>query len=251
MIRVETVRAGYDEGPDILRGIDLAAAAGEIVTILGPNGCGKSTLLKCIAGFVRPRDGSVKLEGRDIGAIPVHAKIRHHHMGFVPQTDNVFSTLTVAENILLGARHLQSVERGVRFTRLMTQYPSLASKQDRKASALSGGERQILSLARALISHPKVLLLDEPSAGLSPLTTHEVFSAIAEIRDRTGMCIVMVEQNAFEALGVADRAYVLSLGRVALEGRASVLLADPEMRHLYLGGELTTVAGNDRSRATA
>jgi branched-chain amino acid transport system ATP-binding protein len=216
MIAVDKVRAGYGDGPDILQGIDLAASAGEIVTILGPNGCGKSTLLKCVAGYVRPRGGTVSIEGRDITAMPVHQRIRHQGMGFVPQTDNVFAT---------------------RYAALMEEYPTLASKQERKASALSGGERQILSLARALISGPRVLLLDEPSAGLSPAMMHDVFAAIAAIRDRTGMCIVMVEQNAFEALGVADRAYVLSLGKVAIEGRAADLLADPAMRHLYLGGE--------------
>ncbi|MGI6854231.1 ABC transporter ATP-binding protein [Mesorhizobium sp. 1B3] len=237
MIRVKNVRAGYGDGPDILGGIDLTAAAGEIVTILGPNGCGKSTLLKCIAGFVRPRGGTVEMDGSDVSNVPVHEKVTHHRVGFVPQTDNVFSTLTVADNILLGARHLPAAECHARYAELMAQYPSLASKQDRKASALSGGERQILSLARALISDPKVLLLDEPSAGLSPLMMHEVFAAIAAIRDRTGMCIVMVEQNAFEALGVSDRAYVLSLGKVAIEGRSEDLLADPAMRHLYLGGE--------------
>ncbi|PWK76796.1 ABC transporter ATP-binding protein [Aminobacter sp. AP02] len=249
MIRVNKVRAGYGDGPDILQGIDLTASGGEIVTILGPNGCGKSTLLKCIAGFVRPRGGAVEMEGRDVSAVPVHEKVKNHRMGFVPQTDNVFSTLTVADNILLGARHLPVAERNERYAELMAQYPSLASKQERKASALSGGERQILSLARALISNPKVLLLDEPSAGLSPLMMHEVFAAIAEIRDRTGMCIVMVEQNAFEALGVADRAYVLSLGKVAIEGRAADLLADPAMRHLYLGGEPPAAEGKPRFAA--
>ncbi|MEI5682719.1 ABC transporter ATP-binding protein [Mesorhizobium sp. CGMCC 1.15528] len=237
MISVNNVRAGYGDGPDILQGINLNAAGGEIVTILGPNGCGKSTLLKCIAGFVRPRGGAVEMEGCDVSAVPVHDKIRHHLMGFVPQTDNVFSTLSVADNIMLGARYMPAAERNARYAELMAQYPSLASKQERKASALSGGERQILSLARALISKPRVLLLDEPSAGLSPMMMHEVFAAIAEIRDRTGMCIVTVEQNAFEALGVADRAYVLSLGKVAIEGRAADLLADPAMRHLYLGGK--------------
>ena len=237
MIVVDKVRAGYGDGPDILQGIDLSAAGGEIVTILGPNGCGKSTLLKCIAGYVKPRGGGVSIEGRDVTGMPVHERIRHQGMGFVPQTDNVFATLTVADNIMLGARHLAAAERNARYAALMQEYPMLASKQERKASALSGGERQILSLARALISGPRVLLLDEPSAGLSPAMMHDVFAAIAAIRDRTGMCIVMVEQNAFEALGVADRAYVLSLGKVAIEGRAADLLADPAMRHLYLGGE--------------
>lgn len=237
MIQIDKVRAGYGDGPDILQGIDLDATGGEIVTILGPNGCGKSTLLKCIAGYVRPRGGSVSIEGANVTGVPVHERIRHRGMGFVPQTDNVFATLTVADNIMLGARHLPAAERGARYGELMAEYPMLASKQERKASALSGGERQILSLARALISGPRVLLLDEPSAGLSPAMMHDVFEAISAIRDRTGMCIVMVEQNAFEALGVADRAYVLSLGKVAIKGRAAELLADPAMRHLYLGGE--------------
>lgn len=242
MIRVKDVRAGYGDGPDILQDINLVAASGEIVTILGPNGCGKSTLLKCIAGFVRPRGGAVEMEGRDVGTVPVHEKVRHYNIAFVPQTDNVFATLTVRDNIMLGARHMAAAERNTRYAELLAQYPSLASKQDRKASALSGGERQILSLARALISNPKVLLLDEPSAGLSPLMMQEVFAAISEIRSRTGMCIVMVEQNAFEALAVADRAYVLSLGKVAIEDTAANLLADPAMRHLYLGGEPEAVA---------
>lgn len=236
MIRLDEIRAGYGDGPDILHGIDLAAAEGEIVTILGPNGCGKSTLLKCIAGFVRPRGGRVMMESEDVSAVPVHERILNHSMGFVPQTDNVFPTLAVAENILLGARHLPAALRAERFAALMAQYPTLAARKERKASALSGGERQILSLARALIAAPKVLLLDEPSAGLSPAMMHEVFAAIADIRDRSGMCIVMVEQNAFEALGVADRAYVLALGKVAIEGEAQGLLNDPAMRHLYLGG---------------
>lgn len=237
MIRIEKIRAGYGDGPDILQGIDLTASGREIVTILGPNGCGKSTLLKTIAGFVRPRAGSVEMHGQTVTTVPVHEKVKRHRMGFVPQTDNVFATMTVAENIRIGARHLPATERNRRYDEMMAHYPTLASKQERKASALSGGERQILSLARALISGPELLLLDEPSAGLSPLMMEEVFTAIAEVRDRTGMCIVMVEQNAFEALSVADRAYVLSLGQVAIEGRAAELLADPAMRHLYLGGE--------------
>lgn len=236
MIEVRNVRAGYGDGADILNGLSLDAASGEIVTILGPNGCGKSTLLKCIAGFLAPRAGSIAIDGADVGALPVHRKVRDYGVGFVPQTDNVFATLSVAENVRLGARHLPRAERESRFDMLMRQYPTLAAKQNRKASALSGGERQILSLVRALIAGPKILLLDEPSAGLSPLMMHEVFDAIAAIRDETGMCIVMVEQNAFEALGIADRAYVLSLGTVAMQGRASGLLADPAMRELYLGG---------------
>ncbi|MFN8683162.1 ABC transporter ATP-binding protein [Paracoccus sp. P2] len=237
MIDVSNVVAGYGDGPAILHGISLNAKGREIVTILGPNGCGKSTLLKTVGGFVKPREGRVSIDGKDLTTVPANEKVRAHRMGFVPQSDNVFPSLTVAENIMLGARFLPAARRQDAFDAQMTAYPSLASKVGRKASALSGGERQLLSLARALVAEPTTLLLDEPSAGLSPAMVHEVFEAIAGIRDRTGMCILMVEQNAFEALGVADRAYVLALGQVALEGRAADLLADPAMRHLYLGGE--------------
>lgn len=244
MIEVSEVRAGYGDGADILHGISLRAEPGEIVTILGPNGCGKSTLLKCMAGFVQPRAGRVRIQGEDVSDVPVHHRIRRHDVGFVPQTDNVFATLSVSENIRLGARHLGSADREARYRDLMRQYPSLAAKEGRKASALSGGERQLLSLARALIAGPSLLLLDEPSAGLSPTMMQQVFGEIASIRDRTGMCIVMVEQNASEALGIADRACVLALGTVALEGKAEALLADPAMRHLYLGSDVGPTDAN-------
>ncbi|SDN89017.1 ABC transporter ATP-binding protein [Ensifer sp. YR511] len=238
MIDAHELRAGYGDGADILNGISIKADRKELVTILGPNGCGKSTLLKTLAGYVRPRAGSVTMHGQDVSDVPIHEKVRFHRVGYVPQTDNVFGTLTVGENLKLGARFLDRTTAAERYDGLMEQYPSLASKQGRKASALSGGERQLLSLARALVAGPEILLLDEPSAGLSPLMLHEVFDAIALIRDSQGMCIVMVEQNAFEALGVADRAYVLSLGKVAIEAAAADLLADPAMRALYLGGEV-------------
>lgn len=242
MIETKNIRAGYGDGADILHGISITASRREIVTILGPNGCGKSTLLKTIAGFVKPRHGEVVLDGEDVSSVPISQKVRKHRVGYVPQTDNVFATLSVGENIRLGARHLPATERESRYAAMMEQYPSLASKQNRKASALSGGERQILSLARALVSNPKILLLDEPSAGLSPLMMHEVFDAIARIRDDKDMCILMVEQNAFEALGIADRAYVLALGQVAIHSEAKALLSDPAMRRLYLGGAVEAVA---------
>jgi branched-chain amino acid transport system ATP-binding protein len=237
MIEVTDVRAGYGDGPDILNGISLKAEPGRIVTILGPNGCGKSTLLKCIAGFVRPRAGNIRMSGEAVTDVPTYRKVRHHRVGFVPQTDNVFATMTVAENILLGGRLMEKRDRERRFDALLGQYPSLASKKNRRASALSGGERQLLSLARALISEPSILLLDEPSAGLSPKMMHDVFEAISDVRRRDGPSILMVEQNAFEALHVSDTAYVLSLGSVAMQGAAADLLADPAMRSLYLGGD--------------
>lgn len=235
MIAVEGLRAGYGDGPDILHGLALHVRAGEIVAILGPNGCGKSTLLRAIGGFVAPRAGSVRINGADATHVPVHRRVREHHLGIVPQTDNVFRTLSVAENILLGARFLAPSERRSRLAGLMESYPVLAGKRDRRASALSGGERQILSICRALVANPAVLLLDEPSAGLSPVMMDEVFDAILRIRDRTGMTILMVEQNAAQALAVSDRAYVLSLGRVAMEREAAAMLGDGELAGLYLG----------------
>ena len=238
MIEVNDLRAGYGDGADILTGISMSAGPRELVTILGPNGCGKSTLLKAIAGYVSPPAGRVAMHGEDVGIVPVFEKIRHHKVGYVPQTDNVFGSLTVAENLALGARGLDKATAAERQAKLLAQYPSLASKLRRKASALSGGERQLLSLARALIAGPEILLLDEPSAGLSPLMLHDVFDAIVEIRDRDNMCVVMVEQNAHEALAVSDRAYVLSLGKVAIQGAARDLLEDPSMRALYLGGHI-------------
>lgn len=240
MIEVSELRAGYGDGPDILHGISLNAQAKEIVTILGPNGCGKSTLLKCVAGMVRPRGGTVHMAQEDLTNVPMHEKVQFHHVGYVPQTDNVFATLSVGENISLGTRMLPVTDRTDAFDRMMERYPVLASKKNRRASALSGGERQILTLARALVSRPTMLLLDEPSAGLSPRMMHEGFEAIRQIRDQEKMCILMVEQNAFEALHVSDRAYVLSLGTVAIQGRAADLLADPSMRDLYLGGDTAT-----------
>ncbi len=237
VIRVRDLRAGYGDGPDILHSLDLHVSTGEIVTILGPNGCGKSTLLKTIGGFVPARGGTIEIEAADATRAPVHRRMREHRVGFVPQTDNVFTSLSVAENILLGCRLLERSRRRERLAEIMRTYPSLATKRDRRASALSGGERQLLSIARALVADPTVLLLDEPSAGLSPLMMEEVFDEIVRIRNQAGMTILMVEQNAAQALAISDRAYVLSFGRVAIEQKASELLLNPDLAGLYLGAQ--------------
>lgn len=236
MISVRNVVAGYSRDVDILRGISLTAGELEIVTILGPNGCGKSTLLKAIAGFLLPREGSIEVMGIDVGQVPVFRKIREHRIGFVPQTDNVFGTLSVRENLALGGQLLPERDREARLEQLYDTYPVLRRKSSARASSLSGGERQILSLARALMPRPRFLLLDEPSAGLSPRMLSEVFDAIVQLRDAERVGVLMVEQNAVEALRISSRAYVLSMGQVALEGDAAVLLASDEMRRLYLGG---------------
>lgn len=238
MIEVKDVVAGYSTEVDILRGTTLQAKAKEIVTLLGPNGCGKSTLLKTIAGYLLPRQGQVLLEGRDVSRVPVHEKIRRCRLGFVPQTDNVFANLTIAENLNVGGHHQGKQDNQQRIEELCTAYPILAKKFNAPVASMSGGERQILALARALMPRPRLLLLDEPSAGLSPKVLLEVFEAIELIRAQEGVTILMVEQNAMEALRISDRAYVLSLGSVALTGNARELMHDPQVSELYLGGRV-------------
>ena len=236
MIDIDNVVAGYTAEIDILRGMTLNVQSAEIVTLLGPNGCGKSTLLKTIAGFLLPRGGQVRLRGQDVSQIPVHRKIRQCGLGFVPQTENVFSALTIRENLQVGGHYMAKADCAKRMDELCTLYPILAKKFDARAASMSGGERQILALARALMPRPEILLLDEPSAGLSPKVLHEVFDAIVHVRDQERVTILMVEQNAMEALRISDRAYVLSMGTVALTGRAQELLQDEKVRELYLGG---------------
>jgi len=236
MIDIDNVVAGYTAEIDILRGMSLNVQPAEIVTLLGPNGCGKSTLLKTIAGYLLPRSGRVTLGGKDVSQIPVHHKIRHCSLGFVPQTENVFSALSIRENLQVGGHFMRAADCARRMEELCTLYPILKKKFDARAASMSGGERQILALARALMPRPKILLLDEPSAGLSPKVLHEVFDAIVHVRDQEQVTILMVEQNAMEALRISDRAYVLSMGTVALTGNAGELMRDEKVRELYLGG---------------
>ncbi|MGE8051405.1 ABC transporter ATP-binding protein [Pseudomonas monteilii] len=236
MISVTNVTAGYTTGINILHGVSLNVEKAEIVTLLGPNGCGKSTLLKCVAGFLAPREGDVSIGGQSTGKLPVHMKIRQCALGFVPQTDNIFTSLSVLENLMLGGQFLSKEACAKRVEALCTLYPVLERKLKSPAAAMSGGERQILALARALMPSPTTLLLDEPSAGLSPKMLEEVFDAIEHTRTQEQVTILMVEQNAMEALAISDRAYVLTLGKVALTGSAKSLLEDTRMRELYLGG---------------
>lgn len=236
MIAVHDVVAGYIKDVDILQGLSLHVDRAEIVTLLGPNGCGKSTLLKAIAGYIIPRTGRVVLNGNDVTQTPVHQKIRHCSLGFVPQTDNVFAALSVRDNLLVGGHYLGKHQNEARIQALCELYPVLGRKLSAPAASLSGGERQILALARALMPEPSMLLLDEPSAGLSPKMLHEVFAAIQEVRHKENVTILMVEQNAMEALRISDRAYVLAMGKLALTGKASDLMHDEKMRELYLGG---------------
>ncbi|MCW0180553.1 MAG: ABC transporter ATP-binding protein [Zavarzinia sp.] len=235
-LELSGVAAGYVPGVDILRGLSLTATPGEIVTIIGPNGSGKSTCLKVASGYLLPHTGTVTVDGEAVQTRPVDQRVRRNGIAIVPQSNNVFGALTVWENLDLGGGFLPSAERRQRMDELIDAYPLLGRKRREKAYTLSGGERQVLALARALMPSPRYLLLDEPSAGLSPLMLHEVFLAVREIVRKLGIAVLLVEQNAAEALAISDRAYVLVLGQVALEGSAETVLADDQIRQLYLGG---------------
>ena len=245
LLKVEGLEAGYDDAL-ILRGVALEADVEQIVAIVGPNGAGKSTLLKAIYGLVRPRAGSVTFAGQDVGGVRAD-RLTRSGMNYVPQTENVFPTLTVAENLHVGSLVLPRDERNDEIARVLDFLPLLAQRRRQRAGSLSGGERKLAAIARALDARPKLLLLDEPSAGLSPLAIDLVFEKLVEIR-RAGIAIVMVEQNARRALALADTGYVLDTGRNAYSGRGADLLDDPRVVELYLGG---TKASSSTSTSTS
>jgi branched-chain amino acid transport system ATP-binding protein len=225
--------AGYQRDLPIVRGVDFSVQAGELLVVLGPNGAGKSTLVKAIAGLVPVHSGSMALGEVDITAVPIHDKIRHG-LAFVPQTENIFATLSIADNLRLAADILPKDQRGPRIAGLYAMFPDLAERPSRRAGQLSGGQRQMLAVARALIVEPSVLILDEPSAGLSPKIVAEVFLKLKAINSR-GVTIVLVEQNVKAALAIADRAIILVEGRIRHEGTAAGLAEDPIVAELYLG----------------
>jgi branched-chain amino acid transport system ATP-binding protein len=233
-LAVTDLVAGYDPGVPIVNGASLAVAAGEIIAVLGPNGAGKSTLIKAIAGVTPVQSGSVFLGEEDITRLPAHRMVRHG-LAFVPQTENIFTGLSVEDNLLLAAGILRPAERASRIAEIYQFFPDLARQRRLAAGSLSGGQRQMAAIARALIVAPRVLMLDEPSAGLSPKLVEGVFARLAEVRAR-GVAIVLVEQNARAALAVADRGLILVEGRERHEGRASELWGDPRVAELYLGG---------------
>ncbi|HEY2372292.1 MAG TPA: ABC transporter ATP-binding protein [Gaiellaceae bacterium] len=233
LLQVDALEAGYDDAL-ILRGVSLEVAAEQIVAIVGPNGAGKSTLLKTVYGLVLPSAGTVRLEGSDVTGLRAD-RLTRRGMNMVPQVENVFPTLTVAENLQVGALILPRAERDVEIARVLELFPLLAARRRQRAGSLSGGERKLVAIARALVARPRLLLLDEPSAGLSPIAIDLVFDKLLEIRAR-GIAIVMVEQNARRALALADSGYVLDTGRNAYAGSGSSLLDDPRVVELYLGG---------------
>jgi branched-chain amino acid transport system ATP-binding protein len=232
VIEASDLVAGYVPEVNILNGCDLTVAPGEFVGIIGPNGAGKSTLLKAILGLVTIRSGSVLLHGTEITGEPPHKLVRRG-VGFVPQSRNVFQTLTVRENLEMGC-FLAPKRFAERYDVVTTLFPRLGERADQRAGSLSGGERQMVAMGRALMLDPALLLLDEPSAGLSPLLQDEVFLRCKMINE-TGVAILMVEQNARRCLQVCHRGYVLDQGRNAYSGSGRELLTDPKVIELYLG----------------
>jgi neutral amino acid transport system ATP-binding protein len=232
ILAVDDLVAGYVHEVDILNGVDLTVREGEIVTVIGPNGAGKSTLIKSIFGLLPPRRGRVKLRGEDLTGLPPHS-ITRRGMSYVPQLDNIFQSLTVEDNLEMGALKRSKANEGM--TRVYDLFPRLGERRTQVAGTMSGGERQMLAMGRALMPDPEVLLLDEPSAGLAPAFVEAIFERVEEI-NKAGVTLVMVEQNARRALGMSDRGYVLDLGKNRFEGPGRELLEDPKVADLYLGG---------------
>ena len=232
VIECNGIAAGYVKGLNILQGVDLIVDEKEIVSIIGPNGAGKSTLLKAVMGIINISGGRFFINGVEKTNTPTH-QIVSEGVGYVPQVENVFPSLTIEENLEIGS---WSVKDNIKQTisKLYDDFPMLKERHKDKAGNLSGGQRQILALARALVTSPSILLLDEPSAGLSPVAIKEVFEIVKEINSR-GVAILLVEQNATRALNFSDRGYVLDQGRNAYQGKGQELLDDPRVIDLYLG----------------
>jgi branched-chain amino acid transport system ATP-binding protein len=216
-----------------LQGVTIEVDKGEIVTLIGANGAGKTTTLKTISGLLHPRQGKVIFEGDDISAVPAHKLVRSG-IGHAPEGRRIFSRLTVLENLQMGAFTRNQKEIGPDIERVMDLFPRLRERTNQQGGTLSGGEQQMLAIGRALMSRPRVLLLDEPSLGLAPILVQQIFSIIKEINSQ-GTTVLLVEQNALQALTVAHRGYVLQTGNVVLTGPAKQLIEDPMVRKAYLG----------------
>jgi ABC-type branched-subunit amino acid transport system ATPase component len=232
LLEASDVVAGYGQ-TEILHGVSIRVEPGEMITIIGPNGCGKSTLMKAIVGLVRVRSGSVKFQGADISAYPPERIVRTR-LCYVPQSNNVFPSLSIRENLEMGAFIRRDDYQG-RIQEMFELFPDLARQPGRNAGTLSGGQRQMLAIARAMMLDPVLLLLDEPSAGLSPAMMGTVFDRIREV-NQAGVALLLVEQNARDALQMSDRGYILVAGENRLEDTGKDLLSNPEVASLYLGG---------------
>jgi len=233
MLRLEGVRAGYG-AVEVLRGLDLQVGEGELVCLIGANGAGKTSTLRSISGLLRPSGGRIVFDGRDIGRL-APADVLAAGIAHCPEGRRVFPHMTVHENLMMGA-HVRRDRAAVAadIERVVEHFPILAQRRRQAAGTLSGGEQQMLAIARALMARPRLILFDEPSLGLAPTVVEAVFAIIADIR-RRGTTVLMVEQNAHLALGMADRGYVMETGRVVLSGRAADLAADDHVRRAYLG----------------
>jgi branched-chain amino acid transport system ATP-binding protein/neutral amino acid transport system ATP-binding protein len=232
LLSAEDLVAGYVPEVDILHGVSIEVRQGEIVTVVGPNGAGKSTLIKAIFGLLKPRSGRVLFKGEDLAGAKPHT-ITRKGLSYVPQLDNVFPSLTVDENLELGS--LDRARTDEQIARMRDLFPRLGERRSQVVATMSGGERQLVAMARALMPDPELLLLDEPSAGLAPAFVEAIFEKIADI-NRTGVTLVMVEQNARRALAMSNRGYVLDVGVNRFEGSGEALLADEKVAELYLGG---------------
>ena len=232
VLEANGVVAGYVPEADILNGVSIVVREGEIVTIVGPNGAGKSTLIKTIFGLLTPRTGSISFRGTELAGKKPH-DITRQGLSYVPQVDNVFPTLTVEENLEMGVLDRSTMKD--QMDRMYELFPRLGERKTQPAGTMSGGERQMVAMARALMPDPQVLLLDEPSAGLAPAFVDAIFEKTADI-NKAGVTILMVEQNARRALEMSSRGYVLDLGTDRFEGPGRDLLNDPKVAELYLGG---------------
>ena len=232
VVEVKNITAGYLPGINILNGCSLTASQGELIGIIGPNGAGKSTLLKSIFGQVKVRDGAILLNGDDITGLPAN-KLVAKGVGFVPQNNNVFPSLSIEENLQMGLYQNPKIY-AERLEFVTGIFAELGKRLKQRAGSLSGGERQMVAMSRALMMDPKVLLLDEPSAGLSPVRQDEAFIRVSEI-NKAGVTTIMVEQNARRCLQICDRGYVLDQGRNAYSGTGKELADDPKVIELYLG----------------
>jgi neutral amino acid transport system ATP-binding protein len=232
LLETQELVAGYVPEVNILNGVSIKVHEGEIVTVIGPNGAGKSTFIKTVYGLLRPRAGTIAFEGSDITDLKPHECTRRG-LSYVPQLDNIFPSLTVEENLEMGS--LDTSTTDAQIERMYGLFPRLGERRTQAAGTMSGGERQMVAMARALMPDPRVLLLDEPSAGLAPAFVDAIFEKIEDV-NRHGVTIVMVEQNARRALAMSDRGYVLDLGQDRFEGPGNELLEDPKVADLYLGG---------------
>jgi branched-chain amino acid transport system ATP-binding protein len=233
MLTLDNVSVNYG-AIEALTGISLHVESGEVVTLIGANGAGKTTTLRTITGLLQPREGKITFEGEDISGRATHRLVAKG-ISMSPEGRGVFANLSVRENLQMGA-YLRKDKRAIaaEMERVFQMFPRLKERESQKAGTLSGGEQQMLAIGRALMSQPRLLLLDEPSLGLAPLVVHTIFQAIDEIKSK-GTTILLVEQNAHAALKHSDRAYVLETGRIVMEGRSAELAADPRIKEAYLG----------------